>query len=123
MSKKSKFFYQYRFIEVGILFNGYEFYQEFCIPINLCMRRYNELGICVKVSIEDWLMCDFAHILCQRLGFLSSSPIVVFDVKSILPSTRPLASVVSANSLVDTWVNPFINLIASYFINNFKNGK
>jgi len=125
MSRESKRFYQYRFIEVGLLVNGFEFYHEFCVPINLAMRRFNDKSKSFDhISIEDWLSLDFPIILRRKLfGLNSGVSIETISVKTISPTERPLSPIVSGNSLPQTWCDTFVYLIASYFVNNYKHGK
>lgn len=125
MSRESKFFYQYRFIEVGLLVNGFEFYHEFVLPINLSMRRFNDMSKRFDViSVEDWLVSDFPVILARKLFALNPNvDIQTCSVRSISPTQRALAPITMGNSLPQTWCDTFVYLIASYFVNNFKNGK
>lgn len=111
----------YRFIEVGLLVNGFEFYHEFCIPVNLSMRRFNDKAKKFDpVPVEDWLVMDFPTILRRKLFALNPScSIEVHSIRNILPHQRALAPIVRGDSLPQTWCDTFIYLIASYFANNF----
>lgn len=125
MSRENKFKYQFRFLEVGLLVNGFEFYYEFCVPINLSMRRFDSAAKSFNViSVEDWLLSDFPVILLRKLFALQGScKLEVHHIKTIFPYERPSAPIALASSLPQSWCEPFIHLIASYFVNNFRNGK
>lgn len=123
--KPNKLLSSNRFIEVGISVNGFEFYHEFCVPVNLSMRRFNSTSQRFDViRLEDWLSLDFPVILGRKLFALNPNcHIEVVSIRDIKPFMRPLAPVVRGDSLPQTWCDTFIYLIASYFVNNYNHEK
>lgn len=124
-NRENKLLHSSRFIEVGISVNGFEFYHEFCIPVNLSMRRYNPKSMAFDViRLEDWLSLDFPTILARRLFALNGNcHIEVISIKNIVPTERPLSPVVRGDSRPQSWVDTFVFLIASYFVNNYHHGR
>ena len=121
MSKIRDKYSNFRIIEVGISVNGFEFYHEFIIPINFNMRRFSEKkGAMVDITLEDWLASDFVHILAYKLSALHDPcSLSLIGCRTLSAASCPRAPLAKGTSFVESWTNPFINLIASYFVNNF----
>lgn len=123
MSKVRDKYNNFRVIEVGISVNGFEFYHEFIIPFSLSMLRYSDKkGVMVAITLEDWLASDFVHILSYKLSALHSPcQISLISCRDLSAASCPRSPLSKGTSFVESWTNPFINLIASYFVNNFFN--
>lgn len=116
----------FRFLEVGIMVGHFEFYHVFAVPLSLCMKRYKGASSQkVDVSVEDWLQLDFPTILAMRLGVLSigrmassPGPITCHYVATYRHDKDNIVPISYAFAQASSWVDPFINDIASYFANN-----
>lgn len=105
-----------RFIEVGLQFKGYEFYLCFSVPVNCVMRHYDRLNRQIQpISLEDWLQLDFPIILAHRLN--SSPDFKVVSLSPFVPHIKEPCPVHVGSSSVDSWLNPFVFIIAQTFIN------
>lgn len=109
----------FRFLEVGIMVDSFEFYHVFAVPLSLCMKCYKgSSGQRVDVSVEDWLLSDFPSILAMRLGALCPKSIVCHYIDTYRHDKGSIVPISNAFSQVSSWVDPFITDIASYFVNN-----
>lgn len=113
-----------QFIEVGIAVDNCDFYVVFAAPKGLVMRSYSVKSQSVEpLNLQDWLLSDFPVILSRRVMAKPGVEIKLVSYRPIFPGTPEFVSTACypANSLVDSWVNPFVNLFASLFVNNDEN--
>lgn len=113
--------FDFSFVEVGVSYGDLEFFQSFMYPTNLLMRKYIN-GSVIKVSVADWLQSDFVTALGLRLHLLDMSKLRLVSVSSFRPQRADMSPVVYSNSLPDSWVSPFIHLIAETFLNTYYHG-
>lgn len=113
-----------QFIEVGIAVDGCDFYVVFAAPKGLVMRSYSVKSQSIEpLNLQDWLLSDFPVILSRRVMAKPGVEIKLVSYRPIFPGTPDFVPTACypANSLADSWVNPFVNLFASLFVNNNEN--
>lgn len=119
MSKKS--FPSYQFLEIGVSVNSADFFIVFAAPRGLAMRTYSAKSQSIQpLALEDWLLSDFPVLLGRRLMARPGTEIKLVSYRPINPGSpefNPVA-VYQANSTPDSWMNPFVCLFASQFVNN-----
>lgn len=119
MSKKS--FPSYQFLEIGVSVNGQDFFIVFAAPRGLVMRTYSVKSQSIQsLGLQDWLFSDFPVMLGRRLMAKPGTEIRLVSYKPITPGSPEFnpVGVYQANSAPDSWMNPFVRLFASQFVNN-----